>query len=90
LDKRDSSNQETIENILSHNGWVLGLLLVMMEIFLYIFDDDIKRCETEIVSDQFVYFVFVNDVDNSYGYGDNKLLLYLNGEIANNCPTIDE
>ncbi len=88
--KRDSSNQETIENILSHNGWGSWSVVSDDGNISFIFDDDIKRCETEIVSDQFVYFVFVNDVDNSYGYGDNKLLLYLNGEIANNCPTIDE
>lgn len=88
--KRDSSNSGSYENTLTHNGWGPWSVVSDDGNISFIFDDDIKRCETEIVSDQYVNFVFVNDVDNSYGYGDNKLLLYLNGEIANNCPTIDE
>lgn len=87
--KRDSSNQGTFENILTHDGWGPWSIVSDGGKISFIFDDDIKRCETEIASDQYVYFIFVNDIDNSYGYGNNQLLLYIDGEFIKNCSVVE-
>jgi hypothetical protein len=92
--QRKESDLETYdelsENIITQKGWGSWAIVTDDSNISFVFDDDVKRCETEINTNEFVNFVFVNDVDDDVGYGSNRLLLYINGELVNNCPTIDE